>query len=193
MKSRNTLVIFAKAPLAGRVKTRLARDIGVSQALRFYRHQLAVTCRTLADDRRWQLILSQAPDHGAPAVRLRADKVIGQGGGGLAERMQRLFDHVGRGSLIIIGADIPGITPGMIARAFWLLEGHDHVFGPAFDGGYWLVGQRRRPRVVQMFDNVRWSSPYALEDTLKNLRGQSIAFVDQLKDVDTGADLFAAI
>ena len=189
MKDRNTLVIMAKTPSAGRVKTRLARDIGVSEALRFYRAQLALTCRTLSNNPGWKLVLARSPDHENRTIVYRFDEVIGQGSGGLGARMQRLFDHGKRGPLIIIGADIPGITPRMIARAFHLLKSHDAVFGPASDGGYWLVGQRRRPRVAYPFKGVRWSSSHALEDTLGNLQGCSVGYVDQLNDVDTGADL----
>lgn len=193
MPVRNRLVIMAKYPSAGRVKTRLARDIGVSEALRFYRHQLAHTCRTLANDRRWQLILSRSPDHERRSVQLPVDKIIGQGSGGLGTRMQTLFERErsgdDRGPLIIVGADIPGITPTIIGRAFHLLKTKDFVFGPADDGGYWLVGQRRMPRIIKAFDNVRWSSQNALTDTLENLRDCSVDYVDQLNDIDTGADL----
>jgi rSAM/selenodomain-associated transferase 1 len=188
----NRLIIMAKKPSAGRVKTRLARDIGTVQALRFYRHRLATTCRTLAGHPGWRTILCVTPDTLAKPLNLQADEMIGQGSGGLGARMQRLFDDCGLGPLIIIGADIPGITPEMIARAFHLLKGHDFVFGPADDGGYWLVGQRRTPKVVEAFKNVRWSGPYALADTLDNLAGCSIGFVDQLTDIDRGADLVSS-
>ena len=81
MPLRNTLVIMAKTPAAGRVKTRLAADIGVSEALRFYRHQLAATCRTVSHHPSWQLVLSRAPDHDRSKLCYCADKVIGQGRG----------------------------------------------------------------------------------------------------------------
>lgn len=195
MSVRNTLVVMAKYPSAGRVKTRLARDIGVSEALRFYRHQLRHTCRTLCDHPNWELVLSLSPDFTRRSLSYPVDAVIGQGTGGLGTRMQHLFDRGGaygegaKGPLIIIGADIPGITPDMIQRAFQLLKGHQIVFGPATDGGYWLVGQRRLPHVIQPFANVRWSSPNALGDTLRNVLDCSVGYVDQLNDVDTGADL----
>ncbi|MCF6198915.1 MAG: TIGR04282 family arsenosugar biosynthesis glycosyltransferase [Hyphomicrobiaceae bacterium] len=188
-KSDNTLVVMAKMPSAGRVKTRLARDIGTAEALRFYRHQLAQTCRTLAHNRRWQLVLSLSPDHARWGRHLPVDGLIGQGRGGLGERMQGLFDHVADGPLIIIGADIPAITPIMIGKAFQHLKRHDFTFGPATDGGFWLVGQRRRPRVYEAFNQVRWSTSHALEDTLENIAGCSVAYVDELNDIDTGADI----
>jgi glycosyltransferase A (GT-A) superfamily protein (DUF2064 family) len=86
--------------------------------------------------------------------------------------------------MVIIGTDIPGITPAHIAQAFRLLGRHDAVFGPADDGGYWLVGLKRRPRLPHPFTSVRWSSPHALADTLANLEGTTVAFVATLSDVD---------
>jgi uncharacterized protein len=111
-----------------------------------------------------------------------------QGRGGLGQRMQRIFDRCSRGPLIIVGTDIPFITREIIAKAFRELRRADAVFGRAEDGGYWLVGLRRRPRRVAPFENVRWSSRFALADTLRNLRAHRIAFAETLFDIDTEAD-----
>ena len=111
-----------------------------------------------------------------------------QGRGGLGQRMQRIFDRCGRGPLIIVGTDIPFITREIIAKAFRELRRADAVFGRAEDGGYWLVGLSRRPRRLAPFENVRWSSCFALADTLKNLRARRIAFAETLFDIDTEAD-----
>ncbi len=118
---------------------------------------------------------------------LRAGR-IPQGRGGLGQRMQRIFDRFGKGPLIIVGTDIPFITREMIADAFRRLRGADAVFGRAEDGGYWLVGLRRRPKRLAPFENVRWSSPHAFADTLKNLGSRRIAFAATLFDIDTEAD-----
>ena len=111
-----------------------------------------------------------------------------QGRGGLGQRMQRIFDRCGRGPLIIVGTDIPFITREIIAKAFRELRRADAVFGRAEDGGYWLVGLRRRPKRLAPFENVRWSSRFALADTLRNLRAHRIAFAETLFDIDTEAD-----
>ena len=102
--------------------------------------------------------------------------------------MQRIFDCCGRGPLLIAGTDIPFITSEMIANAFRSLRRSDAVFGRAEDGGYWLVGLRRRPKRLAPFENVRWSSPWALADTLTNLRTRRVAFAATLFDIDTEAD-----
>ncbi len=93
------------------------------------------------------------------------------------------------GPVIIVGCDIPDITAAHIAKAFRALGRHDAVFGPATDGGYWLVGLRRRPCFTDPFGKVRWSTPHALGDTLANLAGRSVATIETLSDVDDGADL----
>ena len=74
-------------------------------------------------------------------------------------------------------------------QAFRVLGGAQCVFGRAADGGYWLVGARRRPHTPRPFANVRWSSEHALTDTLANLAGRSVGFAATLNDVDDAAAL----
>jgi rSAM/selenodomain-associated transferase 1 len=182
---RCRLVVMAKEPVAGRVKTRLAREIGVAAATRFARQAAAALLQRVGCDARWQTTVAAAPDVGA-ASRLWPRHLgrVGQGGGDLGVRMQRLFDRMQPGPVVIVGTDVPGIRPAHIANAFRLLGRHDTVLGPATDGGYWLIGLRRRPRVAKPFAGVRWSSAHALADTLANLEGHTVAFVATLKDVD---------
>jgi glycosyltransferase A (GT-A) superfamily protein (DUF2064 family) len=102
--------------------------------------------------------------------------------------MQRLFTDARPGPVIIIGTDVPAITPDRIARAFDALGKADVVLGPADDGGFWLIGMRRVPRVRRPFRTVRWSTRHALTDTTANLDNARIALIDTLADVDTGDD-----
>ena len=187
---RLRLIVMAKAPVAGRVKTRIAAELGVATAVRFARHSLASLLRRVGADGRWSTTLAVTPDIAA-ASRLwpRTVPRVSQGGGDLGARMQRLFDRAPPGPLVLIGTDIPGITRAHIAAAFRLLGRHDAVFGPAADGGYWLVGLRRHPRVLRPFRGVRWSTQHALADTLANLGNRSVAYLPTLADVDTPADL----
>jgi glycosyltransferase A (GT-A) superfamily protein (DUF2064 family) len=102
--------------------------------------------------------------------------------------MRRALAACPPGPAVLIGADIPALGPEHIAEAFRLLGKHDLVFGPAADGGFWLVGARRSPRLPPLFGQVRWSSPHALQDALVNLpRKVSVGFAARLKDVDDGA------
>ncbi|WP_213163340.1 TIGR04282 family arsenosugar biosynthesis glycosyltransferase [Kaustia mangrovi] len=181
----NRLVIMAKAPMLGRVKTRLGREVGLVEATRCYRAMLWALVRRLGSDPRWQTWLAVAPDSAAAhAAWPPGVGVLGQGGGDLGCRMQRLFDRMPPGPVLIVGSDIPDIARRDIAEGFRALGANDAVFGPACDGGYWLVGQRRRPRIVRMFEGVRWSGPHALEDTLANLEGLRVARLRMLEDVD---------
>ena len=185
------LVIMAKCPVAGSVKRRLARDIGDVAAIRFYRSTLARTVLSLGADPRWRTHLSVAPDISATArcwpSRGNVTR-IPQGAGGLGARMQALFDGLPPGPVIIVGSDIPNIRPAHIARAFKLLGRADAVFGPAPDGGYWLVGLKRSPRRLAPFAGIPWSTEETLAATLANLRGEIVAFAPSLSDVDTKED-----
>lgn len=177
---------MAKAPLAGRIKRRLAASVGAVATARFYRTCLAHTLMRLGRDPRWHTLLAVSPDSEMAAPYWpRGIERVPQGGGDLAVRMQRLFKRLPTGPAIIVGSDIPAISPSDIARAFRLLGNGDAVFGRAADGGYWLVGLRRSPRLLAPFAHVRWSGPYALADTLRNLEGHRIAFAATLSDVDS--------
>jgi len=181
---------MAKAPRLGRVKTRLAHDIGRVPAWSFYRRTLARVLRPLATDPRWTLWLAVAPDvsKGQPRVWSVECRRLGQGGGGLGQRMARMFTQPPPGATVMIGADIPAVRPHHIWRAFRALEGRDAVFGPADDGGYWLVGLGQRRRRIDIFANVRWSTEDALADTMANVPPHwRIATIDTLADVDDGA------
>jgi len=91
---------------------------------------------------------------------------------------------------VLVGSDIPGLSRDDLAAAFRALGRADAVFGPAEDGGYWLVGLGPR-RPAHPFATVRWSTPHALADTLANCRGRRVALLRRLRDVDTAEDLAA--
>ncbi len=188
---RRTLVIFAKQPRMGLVKTRLAADIGPVAATAFYRRNLRDVVRRLGRDPRWRTLVAVTPD-GAnpPEIRFSGVGRIGQGRGDLGHRMQRMFDRLEPGPVVIVGSDIPAIRPADIAAAFRALDGHDAVMGPSGDGGYWLIGLKRTPRIARVFADVRWSAPETGGDTLKQLeaQGASVALVRELHDVDTATD-----
>ena len=188
MRADNHLVIFAKAPRMGQAKRRLARDIGTVAAWAFQRRNLGCTVSRLARDTRWQCWLAMTPDGAVFDPLPRDVETVPQGPGDLGQRMDRVMRDMPPGPVVIVGSDVPGIEPGHAARAFAALGGNDAVFGPASDGGYWLVGLRRRPRVIDLFQRVRWSSEHALADTLANLgAGRRAALLETLADVDDGA------
>lgn len=185
------LVIFARAPQAGRVKRRLAQEIGMLAATRFYRTLLATTLRALSADRRWRTWLFVTPDDSLGHPIWRGLQRRRQGRGDLGRRMRLPFNTLPPGPVVLVGSDIPAMRPDHIARAFALLGGNDLVFGPATDGGYWLIGARRlRPLPYTLFAGVRWSTPHALADTLATIPARySVGLADILDDIDDAADL----
>lgn len=181
------LVVMAKEARAGAVKTRLAQDIGAVAATAFYRNTLANVAARLAHDPRWRTLIAVAPDGSVCLPVWPAGcGLFPQGAGDLGARMQRVFDRLPPGPVVIIGTDIPEITRARIAAAFAALGPNDAVLGPGHDGGYWLVGLRRTPRIRSVFHTVRWSSPNTLTDTLANLKGLRVAMLEKLGDVDDG-------
>lgn len=176
--------------MAGRVKTRLASQVGVVRATWFYRHTVAAVMARLARSMAWETVVGVSPDTAIvhPYWPKGATRMA-QGRGDLGQRMQRLMHNQPPGPVVIIGTDIPAIRPPHIRAAFKALARADAVVGPALDGGYWLVGQSRRPKEIRMFERVRWSSPDALGDTLRNLRDHRVEFVATLSDVDSLEDL----
>jgi rSAM/selenodomain-associated transferase 1 len=188
------LVVFARAPQAGRVKRRLASAIGTMAAARFYRTILARQIAQLSNNSGWKLWLFITPDTAlthpvwrpVPALRRKP-----QGNGDIGSRMKVPFRRLPAGPVVLVGSDIPAMRCDHIARAFRLLGRHDLVFGPAHDGGFWLIGARRsRPLPRDLFDKVRWSTPSALADTLATIpTGFSVGLADTLSDVDDAQDL----
>lgn len=185
---RDTVFVFARAPRLGTVKRRLAREIGARAALRFHRATLLALLHDLARDRRFRTVLAVTPDGARFPLPVRVARV-GQGGGDLGARMQRAMARVPRGRVAIIGCDIPDARAADVRTAFRALGRAQAVFGPAEDGGYWLVGLSPR-RPGQPFAKVRWSTSDALADTLGNFAGRRVALLRTLRDVDTADDLF---
>lgn len=180
------MIIFARAPAIGVGKTRLARDVGRVEAWRAYRAMSEPLVRRLARDPRWRTVVRMAPDRAAwPGVESEA-----QGGGGLGERLKRAIRAHGRGAVAVIGTDAPELTADQVWRAFGATRRVGVVFGPATDGGFWLLAlEPPRARKVS-FPGVRWSTAHALADTRAALGGRA-ALLEALADVDDGEALRA--
>jgi uncharacterized protein len=192
---KRTVIVFAKQARMGRVKTRLAKGLGHAGALAFYRRTLAATLRKTWSGA-WRVILCVSPDNAArqtrlwPARSIRARATLAsQGRGDLGQRMARAL-ATQTGPTILIGCDIPEIGRDDLAAAFAALGTADLVFGPAVDGGYWLVGTRTGRFVPGLFKRVRWSSAHALADTIANTR-RTVAYGRTIADIDTAADYWA--
>jgi uncharacterized protein len=184
---KDIVVVFARAPRLGAVKRRLAREIGARAALRFHAATLTGLMRALVADRRYRTVLAITPDRARLRLPVRVTR-IPQGSGHLGVRMHRAFRRFPRCRVALIGSDVPDAAPTDVWAAFRALGSAQAVFGPAADGGYWLVALSSR-RPARPFTSVRWSSEHALADTLANFAGRRIAMLRTLHDVDTAADL----
>lgn len=186
-RPRGFLVVMVKVPVEGRVKTRLAQGIGGPAATNFYRHALRATLHRVQRRRAWTTLLAVSPDLETRSPALPPGLMRQpQGRGDLGDRMQRIFDRFTPVPVLIIGSDVPEVSAPKIASAFRLLAARDTIFGPAPDGGYWLVGTRRRR---DLFANVRWSTADTLSDTLRNCARARVGLLETLADVDDAADL----
>ena len=186
------LIVFAKAPAGGAVKTRLARGIGMAAATAWYRRALICT-QNIVVRSGLDAQIAAAPS----AVVFRNLSPVpsllrSQCGGDLGARMADAARRAG-GPSLIVGCDIPGLTPAILRDAARLLLCHDLVLGPARDGGFYLVGVKTPAHVFRLYDRVHWSSEHAMADTLANApKHWRIAFAPALQDIDEASDLAAA-
>lgn len=189
---RGTLIVMAKAPRAGAVKTRLGRGVGTGRATAIFRHLLQGTM-TQATQGAWSTVIAVDPasaitgfDSVFPSTLLR----VPQGDGDLGDRMARMFRNAPPGPVVVIGADAPAMRARHLKAAFNALRGADAVFGPANDGGYWLIGLARRRAAPDLFAGVRWSTQTTLGDTVGSLpKTFNVARINMLNDIDEAEDL----
>ena len=181
------LIIYAKAPRQGAAKTRLSAEIGRTAACQVSRTIAFSVIKRLSGDTRWNCLLAVTPDNFAHVGRFwpSTARRFAQGDGNLGVRMARPLQDLPPGPVVIVGSDIPGVRQSHIANAFHTLGKSHFVFGPARDGGYWLIGMRRRPTIIAPFSNVVWSSPSALADTLQNIHKRyRVTLLEELEDID---------
>jgi hypothetical protein len=186
---RGTLIILVKAPVAGRVKTRLARSVGAGRAAAVFR---VLTSATIAAAARgpWRTLVAVDPPSAVGTLAASSPPQIAQARGDLGARLRAAFAGAPEGPVIVIGADAPALRAADIRRGFAALKGADAAFGPSEDGGFWLVGLARRRAARGLFRAVRWSTPQALADACASLPPRwRIAYLDRLRDVDTADDL----
>lgn len=189
------IIVFAKAPVAGLAKTRLAPALGMAGAAalaeRMLRHALAQAVAAGIGP----VELCAAPDASHPALRAAAAacgaSLAGQGPGDLGLRMHRaLARHLmQRGRALLIGTDAPSLDATVLRAAAQALVDHDAVFVPALDGGYALVGQRRAD--LRWFADMAWSHARVMDDTRERLRAAGVRWKElaPVADIDGPADL----
>lgn len=191
------LVVFAKAPEAGRAKTRLIPALGPEGAAalagRLLRHAIGHALRVDVQHR--ELCVTPSTDHPAfarlPGIRSGRLQLTVQGDGDLGERMHRALERVLRSHqrALLIGTDAPDLDATRIAAARDALVGHDAVFIPALDGGYALVGLSRP--APELFLDMRWSTAQVMQHTRERAAATGLDWIElePVADIDEPADL----
>lgn len=185
-----TLAVIAKAPVAGRVKTRLCPPCTPRQAAELAEAALRDTLAAMAEaaDLAGREVTRAVVLDGAPGAWIDDEHVIAQRGAGLDERLAAAFEDLGGGPALIVGMDTPQLTGALLVEALVALERHDAVLGPATDGGYWGIGLRRADARALV------GVPMSVEHTLTAQRarlaelGLDVVDADTLVDVDTIED-----
>jgi rSAM/selenodomain-associated transferase 1 len=191
----NHLTIFARPPVAGRVKTRLSPALPEALAARLYGALLADTLSAGAASRADARVVAWSETRDAPPAPAAFAAALQEGadlGARLAHAFTRAF-AAGARRAVIVGSDAPAMTAAHLDGAFDALASHDLVLGPATDGGYWLVGLSRA--APELFEGVPWSTPEVAAVTLSRARGAGlrVAAAPTLPDLDTPADLAALV
>lgn len=184
------LIVFIKNPELGKVKTRLAKDVGDEQALKIYNSLLTFTRNVTleVDVQRFLFYDTQVAiddDWSNSDFNKRT-----QPDGDLGDRMKHAFKEVldAHDKAIIVGSDCPQLSPDIIRQAFAFLDDHDVVTGPTYDGGYYLLGMKALHPFV--FDDMIWSTDRVFSTTRERIaaNGFSLATLDRLSDVDYKED-----
>lgn len=200
-QTRCRIVILAKAPVPGDVKTRLIPALGPDRAAALAARMLRHAVTEAQAARLGPVELCAAPRPGAPALRpvlialpapgLAALELGKQGPGDLGERMSRAFDRgLARDpKMLLIGTDCPALRAETLGAAASALDSNDAVIVPALDGGYVLVGLRRP--LPMLFEAMPWSTDRVMAETRRRLQAHRLPWheLPALPDIDEPADL----
>jgi uncharacterized protein len=192
------LIIFAKQPVVGEVKTRLLPRYTAAQAAAIAAALIEHTVELVSSIWRGPVYLAAAPsaDHPLLAALSRRYPITlsSQARGDLGQRMHTALMHACRahGAAAVIGCDVPHCPPAVVAQAQVLLKEGKNVLGPSDDGGYYLIGLTQP--YATLFEGIEWGESSVLETTLARARDISLDFelLPCLRDIDTADDLRAA-
>lgn len=198
-RSPRRVLIFAKAPEVGRVKTRLAKSTGAEKARDIHRAMIRDLLHRLGtgDELDIEVIWSGSEDvQGESLVEIFSPhRLARQVGRDLGERMATAISDRAllqrTRQIIAIGTDLPDLERSDLEAAFSLLDSCGWVIGPALDGGYYLIGCRSRSFDASVFQGIQWGDSSVLEATTERIRklGESVALLPQRRDIDEIEDL----
>jgi rSAM/selenodomain-associated transferase 1 len=189
------VIVFAKAPVAGLAKTRLAPALGADGAAALAERMLVHAVGQAAEAGLGPLEICATPDTAHPVFQRIAAQhgatLSVQGDGDLGRRMHRAFARVlsRHGRALLMGTDAPALDAPLLRLAAQGLVTHDVVFVPALDGGYALVGQQRAD--ARWFTGMTWSTPRVMQDTRERLARAGTRWTElpPVADIDEPADL----
>ncbi len=195
--ARQRLIVFTRYPEPGKTKTRLIPALGPDGAADLHREMIGRCLQAAKDAARRRPAAVTVSFAGGDQERMASwlgpgPDFVPQTQGDLGRRMHDAFVHAfarGIERAVLIGSDCPGIRPEILTAALDALNRCDVVFGPAIDGGYYLIGLRRP--VPELFADMPWSTEKVLTETMQRARdlGLSVRLVASLQDVDRPEDL----
>ena len=193
--NKNALLIFVKAPLPGKVKTRFLPDLTREQALKLYRAFVEDLISRLKSSTLFDMHIFFYPEKAFSIIENWLGHELyfhPQKGNNLGERISNALEwsiKQGYQKSILIGSDIPVLNEYKIENAFQKLNQSDVVIGPAMDGGYYLIGMKKY--FPELFCNIKWSTDTVLNDTLKLIEFNKLSYFQQPteNDIDTFSDV----
>lgn len=195
-KTSTVVALFVRIPVPGRVKTRLALDLGEHRACELYKAIVAdILENAKASGFPVYLFHDYMDCKGLPQEWIKAsDMLIAQMGECIGERMASAFEYCFDNNIdqvILVGSDIPEIDSGILLKAAKTLNSHDITIAPAVDGGYCLIAMKRNTYLPMIFQDISWSSDAVLRCTLEKCEKLRIdvGLLEVLQDIDTMDDL----
>ncbi len=190
------LIIFAKAPIPGQVKTRLCPPLAPDEAATLHGTMVLDTLERSRNLLGFDRFLACAPSKQHPFFKAVGSRqgvhLLDQIPGDLGRRMHQAFSSVfdsGYRSAVVVGTDLPTVHTELFRQAMRELAGHDVVLGPSVDGGYYLIGLNKP--TPELFSDIPWSTDQVLPSTLEQAQrlGLSVQLLTQQRDLDTLTDL----
>ena len=190
--AENALIIIARSPESGEVKTRLKKILSDEERVALYTRLLDGTVGRMKGISGAETFITYTPANAAGYFERFNVKIFPQGDGDLGARLSGAIEHVyalGYDRIAIVGSDVPGLSSRIGSEAFKSLSDADITIGPSTDGGYYLIGMSRP--IPELFEDIPWSTNMVLKTTVKKARelGLTIELLDILDDVDTPEDL----
>ena len=199
----NTLIVFAKFPEPGKVKTRLAKDLGESRAAEIYSSMALDIISRVSRSGLYDTVIFYDPPEKRKEIaiwlgdckNIKAEHLIPQTGCTLGERIAAAFQTVlstEDKKAVIIGTDCTEVSAGIIEDSFEALREYDVLIGPSEDGGYYLLGLKSF--IPELFQDIEWSTERVLEQTVNRIRQMGIShkLLEPLRDIDNIHDLKSA-